>query len=294
MIAARLRRRAALGLRPAVAPVSLYVPLGAALGPHAVGVLSADTLAHLDAAISVALSTLGVFVGLALARAFDSRRLIAAAAVESAITVATIAGAVAFLLSRWRVPELDNPIAVALALGACAAASAAGAAETGREENSVAARVADLDDIIPILVAAAVIAGMDDASLGQSLVRVAVAAGLGVVGGAIGWLLFERADGTGERAVFVLGTLALIGGGSAYLHASPLLAGLAAGVCWHVAPGHADRIIVEDLRKFHHPLLIVLLIHAGALLTISPLALWLFVPFVVFRMSGKIVGGWAA
>jgi hypothetical protein len=220
--------------------------------------------------------------------------LIAAAALESAITVAAIAAAVGFLLSRWRVPELDNPMAVALALGVCAAASAAGAAESGREEDSVAARVADLDDIIPILVAAAVIAAMDDAGVATSLARVAIAAGLGLVGGAIGWLLFERADGAGERAVFVLGTLALVGGSSAYVHASPLLAGLVAGVFWRLAPGHADRIIVDDVRKFHHPLLILLLVDAGALLTLSPLALWLFVPFVVFRMSGKIVGGWAA
>lgn len=288
------RRRAALGLRPAVVPVSLYVPLGIAVGPQALAIVSLDTLAHLDAAISVALSTLGVFVGLALARAFATWRLVAAAALESSVTVAAIAAAVGFLLIRWRVPDLDNPFAIALALGVCAAASSAGAAESGREADSLAARVADLDDIVPIVLAAAIVAALDDATLGASIGRAVLAVLLGAIGGAIGWLLFERADGAGERAVFVLGTLALIGGGSAFLHASPLLAGLVAGILWRVAPGHADRIIVDDVRKFHHPLLILLLLDAGAQLTLSPLALWLFVPFVVFRMSGKIVGGWAA
>lgn len=288
------RRHAALGLRPAAVPVSLYVPLGFFAGPHMTGLLSVDTIAHLDAAIAVALSTLGVFVGLALARALDTPRLVAAAALESGITIVTIAAAVGFLLWRWQVPEIAHPLAIALALGICAAASAAGAAESGREEDTLAARVADLDDIAPIVLAAAMLAALDGAGVAQSLLRAAVALGLGAIAGAIGWLLFERADGAGERAVFVLGTMALLGGSAAYMHASPLLAGLIAGAIWHLAPGRADTIIVDDVRRFHHPLLVLLLIDAGAQLTFSPLAVWLFVPFVAFRMSGKIIGGWAA
>ena len=60
------RRSVALGLSPGIVPVSAWLVLGFALGPSLLGVLSPDVLAHLDAAVSVALGTLGVFVGLAL------------------------------------------------------------------------------------------------------------------------------------------------------------------------------------------------------------------------------------
>jgi hypothetical protein len=86
----------------------------------------------------------------------------------------------------------------------------------------------------------------------------------------------------------------MLGGAAAYLQVSPILAGVACGAFWRLAPGHADAIIAEDLRRFHHPLLLLLLIVAGAQSVPSLLALWLLVPFVVFRMSGKLLGGWAA
>jgi hypothetical protein len=276
------RRRAALGLRPSVVPVTVYVPLGIVAGPSGLNVLSADVLAHLDAAISIGLATLGVFVGLALARASGAARVAAAAALESSVTMAVVAGAIAFLLAKWQPHDVASISFLAIALGACAAASAAGAAESGHEENSIASRVADLDDIVPILAAAALAGG------------VAAPIGIGAVVAAIGWLLFERAETQAERAVFVLGVLALLGGGAAYVGVSPLLAGLMAGVIWRILPGKADVLIADDLRKFHHPLLLLLLIVAGAQVALSPLAVWLFVPFVAFRLSGKVLGGWAA
>jgi hypothetical protein len=94
--------------------------------------------------------------------------------------------------------------------------------------------------------------------------------------------------------VFVLGTLSLLGGAAAYLHGSPLLAGLAAGWFWAVAPGDTDRIAAADLQKLQHPLVVLLLITAGAAVTPSLAGVWLFAPYVVFRLTGKLIGGWAA
>ena len=92
----------------------------------------------------------------------------------------------------------------------------------------------------------------------------------------------------------MLGSLALLGGAADYMQCSPLLAGMVAGLSWTLLPGRADRIVREDVGRFQHPLVLLLLISAGALITVTPLAIWLLAPFVVFRLTGKMIGAWAA
>jgi hypothetical protein len=94
--------------------------------------------------------------------------------------------------------------------------------------------------------------------------------------------------------VFVLGTLALLGGAAAYLGTSPLVAGLAAGYVWAKTPGHTDRIAASDLRKFEHPLVVLLLIIAGAGLDPTLVGIWLLAPYILLRTVGKLLGGWLA
>jgi hypothetical protein len=92
--------------------------------------------------------------------------------------------------------------------------------------------------------------------------------------------------------VFVLGTLALAGGAAAYLGVSPLGVGLVAGLTWTVAPGRADRIVQHDLQRVQHPVVVLLLVTAGAMAVPSMAALWLLPPYILFRMSGKVIGAW--
>jgi hypothetical protein len=94
--------------------------------------------------------------------------------------------------------------------------------------------------------------------------------------------------------VFVLGTLALLGGSAAYLETSPLLAGLAAGWTWARTPGETEQVVARHLRKLQHPLVVLILIIAGATLQLSLAGIWLFAPYVVFRTAGKFIGGWMA
>ena len=290
------RRSVALGLSPAIVPVSAWLVLGFVLGPAMLRVLSADVLAHLDAAVSVALGTLGVFAGLALVpRARGAAPLLGAALIESGTAVAIVFGAAWFLLVAQRVP-LTSPIPlVALSLAAAAGASGASAFVEGQwREGDHAMRVADLDDVLPIFVAA-ISAGFAVPGAGPSwIVAVAEPIAIGLATGAIGLLLFERSASEAERAVYVLGVLALIGGACAYAGVSPLLAGLCAGVFWRNMPGRADALIGGDLRKFQHPLVVLLVVVAGAQTIAGPLALFLFAIFVVFRLSGKVIGGAAA
>ena len=61
-----LRPRLALGLTPTPVPGLVLLPVGIALGPHGIGVLSPTALSYLDPVIAVALTALGTFIGLGL------------------------------------------------------------------------------------------------------------------------------------------------------------------------------------------------------------------------------------
>jgi hypothetical protein len=86
----------------------------------------------------------------------------------------------------------------------------------------------------------------------------------------------------------------LIGGTSSFLGLSPLLAGLMAGLLWVWLPGHADRVVRVDLQRVQHPLIVVLLLVAGASCEFSRQAVWLSGPLVLVRFTGKLMGGWLA
>ena len=294
-ISAAFRTSAALGLQPLTAPVMVFIPLGVLLGPQVSGVLSDTALAHLDVVVSIGLATLGVFIGLALGReGTRTGRLLAASSVEACVTILVVTSALLLLLRVWRVP-IDMPyLLVALALGVCASASAAAAVDRDDDPAShVAARVADLDDVVPIVIGGGVLALIGPVPrppLEGALLTVA----LGLAIGFSGWLLVERAEGPAERGVFVIGLLALLGGVAAYLHLSPLLTGMAAGCFWVVAPGRCDLLMAGQLRKVQHPLVVLLLITAGAGLAGSITGIWLLAPYLVFRLAGKLIGGWTA
>lgn len=290
-----LSRRAALGLEPFAAPVTAFILLGVAVGPLGVGMLSPAVLTYMDVVVTLALATLGLLIGIAAARQAPAMpRLTAASSLEAAITITMVAGAVFVLLGRWGMPFGTPALVIALALGVSASASSAPAtAHRGDRTHDVAARVADLDDLLPILLGAFVIGfASPETPAGARAAMISILAGLG--SGLCGWLLFERAAGDAERGVFVLGCLGLIGGAAAYAGASPLLAGMAAGWFWVAAPGHADRLVGQDLKKIEHPLVVLLLITAGASIRADLLGFWLFVPYVTFRLCGKLIGGWTA
>jgi hypothetical protein len=288
-----LRTRSALGFAPSLTPAVIFLPLGALLGPQALGIIPAEMLRGLDLAVSLALAVLGVLVGTALGREIrQAQRLFIAASLESLVTIAAVAGATAYFIYATDMP-LEAPVAAfAIALGLCASASSATSANPDSEPAAeVATRVADLDDVLPIVLGMAaflLIPGpVEHNPLGYAAPLL-----IGLAIGGIGWLLFDRAESGAERAVFVLGALALAGGAASYLGVSPLGVGLVAGLTWTVAPGAADRIVQADLQKVQHPVVVLLLVTAGAMTVPSIAALWLLTPYLLFRLSGKVLGAW--
>jgi len=286
---------AALGLRTAVAPAIVYVPLGYLLGPRALALLSTSALGHLDLFVWLALTLLGVFAGIGLdLRTRLDRELLLVASTEAALTAGIVAGAMAWLAARWGLPLANSVAPVALVAGLCAAASAV-VAPDGRADSTAgrAARIADLDDLIVIVLGAGALWWHPQAGAASAIGTAAAAVPLGIMLASAGLLLFERARSDAERGTFVLGVLTLLAGTAAYLSLSPLLIGLVAGLVWRWMPGRADEVIRADLSKLHHPLVVLLLIIAGAYVVPSRLVIWLVAPFVAFRLTGKLMGGWA-
>lgn len=288
-----LRTRSAFGLAPSLTPAVVFVPLGVLLGPTGVNWITGDVRTLLNLSVTLALTLLGVFVGIALGRQRRSAlRLLAAASLESAVTILAVAGATAYLVVSTGLPLDSSVIIVALALGLCASASSATTADPDADPAAaVATRVADLDDVLPIVVAAGIFTVATTAGVDRWWIALMPVAA-GVVAGLVGWLLFERAQSVAERAVYVAGTLALAGGAATYLGVSPLSVGLVAGLVWTLAPGRADRVVQDDLGKLQHPLVVLLLVSAGALWVPAPTGLWLLVPYLLFRLAGKVAGGW--
>jgi hypothetical protein len=293
-----LRARSALGLAPSLTPAIIFLPVGALLGPQVLGVFSSLALDRLEIVVTIALAILGVLVGVALGREVRTAwPLLVAASLESAITIAVVAAGAAYFAAQTLLP-LGAPLAaMAFALGLCASASSATSPpidEEAEPAGEAATRVADLDDVLPIVAAAGMVLLVGPVTGRDLSIAIFAPVVAGLLTGVIGWLLFERAESAAERVVFVLGALAIAGGTAAHLGVSPLMVGLTAGMFWTLAPGRTDRIVQDDLRKVQHPLVVLLLLIAGARWVPSLPALWLLAPYVLCRLAGKVAGGWAS
>ncbi len=278
-------RRAMLGVAPTAAPAIAFLLFGALLGPHGLAVLTTDAVLRLSPAVSIGLATLGVFVGLALGRSSTRghHRLLGAAAVEVLVTLLVVTPALYVLLSSWAIPVGASAVLFAVAAGVSSSASAASGPRTGRLAR--VALIADLDDGPLVLLGSLVVGLVAGVAVWRGL---ALTVGGGLLIGAAGWLLFERARGAAERGVFVAGAVALLGGVAAYTSMSPLLAGAVAALVWVWSPGGADRLIADDLGRLQHPLVALLLVVAGASIEWTPLLPWIVAPLVLLRLLGKL------
>ena len=114
-------------------------------------------------------------------------------------------------------------------------------------------------------------------------------AGVAVIVAFAGWLLVGQADSEREQQVFVIGSLLLLGGSAAYTSLSAVFAGLLAGFVWNAAGNLARARIVQHLDYFQHPLIVVMLLAAGASITFSIEALAVMVVVAALHVAGRPV-----
>ncbi len=106
------------------------------------------------------------------------------------------------------------------------------------------------------------------------------------------WLLLADSSPSTEQRVFSIAALLLVGGIADYLSLSALAGGLLAGLFWGSVGGVARDCIERDVRYLRHPLVVLMLLAAGAKTTFSGWILMLAAAYLLLRVAGKLVGGW--
>lgn len=232
-------------------------------------------------------------LGLDIRRPHEGR-LALAGSVEAAVTVTMVgAGLLVALRTTTAITDL-SPWLTALILGICAASSSTSTLEEADRPGPNGSRLGDLDDLLPILLGGVILASMRQNDQLSTVSLTLQGAGIGLVVAFAGWLLVARSASENEQKVFGIGTLLLLAGAVEYLSLSALLIGLIAGGLWNIAGGPGRERIGRDVRHVQHPLIVLLLLVAGARVRAMS-ALTLLVPvYVVFRIVGKMAGGWLA
>ncbi len=255
--------------------------LGVIAGPYCLDLLSRQVVLLLDPVIAMSLGMLGVFVGLS----FDLRQagisqVLAASTIRIVTVITAVAAGALGALSYWPVGAVLPIWLPALMAGVCAAAAKAPA--------DVA-----VDDALVIVAGSAIIAAVGARQDAPIVLAVALA-GVSVLVAFAGWLLVGQTDLEGEQHVFVVGSLLLLGGAATYLSLSALAAGLVAGIVWNLAGNVAKPRIIRDLNYFQHPLVVLLMVAAGAGATLSTNAMVLAIVFVAAGALARPAGAWAA
>ena len=142
--------------------------------------------------------------------------------------------------------------------------------------------------VIAVSAGIAMAALRDATPLAQLLTALGIAAVAAGVAFA-GWLLVGQADSDREQQVFIVGSLLLIGGGAAYTSLSAVFAGLLAGIVWSSGGNLARARIVQHLEYFQHPLVVVMLLVAGASITFSLEAMAVLVIVAALHAVGRPV-----
>lgn len=276
-------------------PVTMLLLVGMAAGPHGINLLTTDALSFLDPAMPVAIGSLGVLAGLAMGpRRPDSRRLLAAAWLGVAITMFVVAagfGAAAMFGLSF---AGESTVPLLVTLGICASTSLTLHAGDLLQPRSVVARVVELEVLLPVVAGGLLLAALRAQSASATAVLIiescAVTAALA---GAV-WLLLTRVTSETEERVLVVSALLLVGGVAGALALSSLFGGLVAGLCWLYAGKRPRESIRRNTMFVQHPLLVLVLLVAGARTVLSPASLMLGGGYLALRMVGRLAGGAAA
>jgi hypothetical protein len=274
------------------APVALLLLTGLALGRHGINLLSINTLSLLAPAIPVALAALGVLVGLSVGgRRLGDRRFLAAAVLASAVTLLVVSAGLALLALAGWAPVIRPFWTVVVAAGLCAATSLTLPTGNAIEPRTPAARLLEFGVLLPIVVGGVLLAALRGGSTVEAVILLAQASGLTVTLAAAVWLLLSHASSATEGRVLIVSALLMVGGVADALSMSALFSGTVAGVVWRVAGRHPPETIGRDILFAQHPLLVWVLLAAGASAALSPGALALGAAYLALRVAGQLAGG---
>ncbi|MGE0392666.1 MAG: hypothetical protein AB7I25_05910 [Vicinamibacterales bacterium] len=272
-------------------PVAPLLLAGMAVGPHGINLLPPTSLTWLDPVVPVALAALGVRAGLGIghARPGDGR-LLAAASLAAALTALAVAAGMAALARAGVVDALQPAWLVPLATGLAAATALTAPAGEPFEPRTPGVRVTELALLGPALAGALLMAWLRTGSAGAAALLLVQSTLVTIALTAAGWLLLSRATTDTDRRVFGIAVLLLAGGAAAALSQSAIFGGLVAGLCWRWAGGPPRESLSRDVHLVQHPLLVLVLLAAGARTVLSPATLVLGAAYLALRTVGVLAG----
>jgi hypothetical protein len=254
--------------------------------------LSPAMLTLLDPVVPVALAAFGVLAGLSVRdRRIDGARLLGAASLAAAITVFVVSAGVG-VVALATMSSISEPLwTLSLTVGVCAATSLTLSSGDSLEPRSAAMRVIELGVLLPIVTGGLILAWLRADSVIGASVAVAQASVITMALAAAAWLLLTRASSETEERVFAVSALLLVGGAAAALSLSALFGGLISGVFWRYAGRHPRETVGRDVLFVQHPLLVLVLLVAGARADLSPAMLALGAGYVALRATGQLAAG---
>jgi hypothetical protein len=276
---------------PSSAPVALLLTIGIVIGPLGINLLSPAVLPFVEPVVPVALAALGVLVGLGVGdRRSGDLRLFAAASLVAAVTALVVSGGFALVTLARQEPITAALWIAILTGGICAATSLTLPADDPAEPRALARRAVELGVLLPIVAGGLVLAALFTGAIDRTVVHVAEACGVTLALAAAAWLLLTRASSETEERVFAVSALLLVGGVAEALSLSALFAGLVAGVFWRCAGRHPRETIRRDVLFVQHPLVVLVLLTAGARAELSPASIALGAGYAVLRLAGLRAG----
>ena len=274
------------------APVALLLLMGIALGGRGINLLTPAVLSLLDPVVPVALAAFGVLAGLGAGdRRPADRRLFVAASLGAVVTMLTVSSGIA-VVAFFAMSSIVRPFwTLILASGICAATSLTLPTGNRLEPRPAVTRVIELGALLPILAGGLVLAWLRAGSSAAALTLLAQASVITCALAGAGWLLLTRAASETEERVFAVSALLLVGGVADALSLSALFGGLIAGVFWWYAGRHPRDTISRDVLFVQHPLLVLVLLVAGARADLSAASLALGAVYLVLRVVGQLAAG---
>ncbi len=273
------------------APVALLLLAGLAFGPRGLALLSPPVLSLLNPVVPIAVAALGLLVGLSLGeRGPDDRPVLAGAWLGHSVILVVVSAGLAAIALTLMAPLTPASWILIAAGGICAASSLTLPAADPLEPRSVASRIVGIGVLVPILAGGFVLARLrEGTSVGAGLLM-AQASVVTVALAAAAWLVLSRASSETEERVFAVSALLLVGGVAEALSLSALFGGLVAGLFWRYAGGAARASISRDVLFVQHPLVVLVLLVAGARAELSPTSLGLGAAYLALRLLGQLAG----
>jgi hypothetical protein len=105
------------------------------------------------------------------------------------------------------------------------------------------------------------------------------------------WLLISQSTSESEQRVFTIGAVLLLAGAAEFLSISALWMGLFAGIVWNLGRGDTRERIASEVRFMQHPLVVLLLLIAGARTSFTAVIGIFIVLYTALRLIGKLLGG---